>query len=58
MYYEEYKKPLEAIHREKQLKKYRRSWKEDLINKMNPDWKDLSEGWFDSREFDSFRRNL
>jgi len=31
-----------AIKREKQLKKWNRAWKENLINEMNPDWNDLS----------------
>lgn len=31
-----------AIKREKQLKKWNRSWKENLINEMNPEWNDLS----------------
>jgi predicted GIY-YIG superfamily endonuclease len=31
-----------AINREKQLKNWRRAWKETLINEMNPDWNDLS----------------
>ena len=30
-----------AIKREKQLKKWRRQWKLELIEKMNPDWDDL-----------------
>ncbi len=30
-----------AIQREKQLKKWLREWKVDLIEKMNPDWHDL-----------------
>jgi putative endonuclease len=30
-----------AITREKQIKKWRRAWKLDLIEKRNPDWKDL-----------------
>ncbi|MBP5616848.1 MAG: GIY-YIG nuclease family protein [Elusimicrobiaceae bacterium] len=33
---------LDAIRREKQLKSWRRSWKEELINRVNPQWKDLS----------------
>lgn len=33
----------EAINREKQLKAGTRKRKEDLINKMNPEWKDLWE---------------
>ena len=31
-----------AIKREKQLKKWNREWKENLIQDMNPDWEDLS----------------
>ena len=30
-----------AILREKQMKKWRRAWKLELIEKSNPDWKDL-----------------
>jgi putative endonuclease len=32
----------DAIHREKQLKEWRRAWKDDLINKSNPQWHDLT----------------
>lgn len=38
---EEYPTALEAIAREKQLKKWRRDWKIALIEKDNPDWIDL-----------------
>ena len=34
-----------AIAREKQLKGWRRSKKENLINQVNPEWKDLSKEW-------------
>ncbi|MBK9177482.1 MAG: GIY-YIG nuclease family protein [Flavobacteriales bacterium] len=33
---------LAAIAREKQLKDWKRSWKEDLVAQMNPEWKDLA----------------
>ena len=36
-----------AIQREKQLKKRNRKWKLELIEKENPEWKDLSKEWFD-----------
>jgi len=35
-----------AIQREKQLKKYYRQWKIDLIEKDNSEWKDLAESWY------------
>ena len=30
-----------AIHREKQIKKWRRNWKNELVEEKNPLWKDL-----------------
>lgn len=41
VYYEEYNDIQGAITREKQLKKWKRRWKLELINAMNPEWKDL-----------------
>jgi len=32
-----------AIEREKKLKKWNRAWKINIIEKNNPEWKDLSE---------------
>lgn len=42
VYYEVYDRLDVGIHREKQLKKWHREWKEKLINDFNPDWKDLA----------------
>lgn len=39
VYFEEYDRITDAIHREKRLKKYKRDWKIDLIEKTNPEWK-------------------
>jgi putative endonuclease len=36
-----------AILKEKQIKRWRRDWKLALIEAENPDWRDLSEGWFE-----------
>jgi putative endonuclease len=44
VYVETYKDVRDAIHREKCLKKWNRSWKIRLIEETNPEWKDLSEG--------------
>jgi len=41
VYYELHEQMLAAIQREKQLKKWNRQWKINLIEKMNPAWKDL-----------------
>ena len=41
VYYEEHQYIEEAIAREKQLKKWNRDWKIELIEKDNPEWKDL-----------------
>jgi putative endonuclease len=40
----------EAIQREKQIKRWRRDWKLQLIEARNPEWRDLSEPWFESPE--------
>ena len=41
VYYEEYNDVIEAISREKQIKKWNRQWKIELIENLNPEWKDL-----------------
>jgi putative endonuclease len=41
VYYEQCESVESTITREKQLKKWKRRWKLDLIEKMNPGWKDL-----------------
>jgi putative endonuclease len=40
---EEYLSILEARTREHALKRWRRAWKFELIEKNNPDWRDLSD---------------
>ena len=43
VYYEWYDRLDVAIKREKQLKNWKREWKDKLINDFNPEWKDLAE---------------
>ena len=40
-YYEVHMDIQQAITREKQMKKWKRQWKIELIEKTNPAWKDL-----------------
>ena len=43
VYFETTKYVNNSIKRERQIKKWNREWKENLIKDMNPDWKDLSD---------------
>ena len=45
VYYEVFENPKQTIAREKQLKKWKREWREVLIDNANKYWKDLSEEW-------------
>ena len=54
VYYEVHSDMSEAIKREKQIKKWNRAWKIELIEKDNPQWVDLwpsltGDGSMDSR---------
>jgi putative endonuclease len=47
VYFEETGDILAAIGREKEIKGWTRAKKIALIESTNPEWRDLSEGWFD-----------
>ena len=42
VYFEGFQRIEDAIHREKLLKKWKRTWKIEMISEFNPEWKDLS----------------
>jgi putative endonuclease len=44
VYYEFHSDMTSAIVREKQIKKWNRAWKIELIESVNPDWRDLWQG--------------
>lgn len=46
VYFEKYETQDEAFTRERQMKKWNRAWKLELIEKENPQWLDLSKDWF------------
>jgi putative endonuclease len=43
VYFEEFPSILEARARERVLKRWRREWKFALIEKFNPDWRDITD---------------
>jgi putative endonuclease len=43
VWYELHEDMLTAIAREKTLKEWKRTWKLELIEQQNPEWKDLYE---------------
>jgi putative endonuclease len=43
VYIEAFDSILEARAREHSLKRWRRAWKIELIEKLNPDWRDLTD---------------
>ncbi len=45
VWYEPQESMIFAIHREKQIKKYKREWKINLIERDNPNWDDLYLGF-------------
>ncbi len=46
VYYEETNDINKALLFEKRIKKWNRAWKIKLIEKDNPEWKDLAKHWF------------
>ena len=47
VYFETFSDVTSVIAREKQIKRWRREKKLRLITQENPDWRDLSDGWYD-----------
>ena len=45
VYFEETNNIIEAIQREKELKKWRREKKNLLVEMQNKEWKDISDNW-------------
>jgi putative endonuclease len=44
VWFEEFTNPEDAIAFEKKLKRWRRTWKDELIVRENPEWLDLYDG--------------
>ena len=50
LYFEQFEDVHMAIKREKQIKRYRREWKKNLINSQNSEWNDLAKEWYEDYE--------
>ena len=46
VHFEQFADSRDAIEREKQLKRWRREKKITLIERENPEWRDISEDWY------------
>jgi len=46
VYFEHSGKMMDAIEREKEIKKWNRQKKQDLIKTINPSWNDLAQNWY------------
>ncbi|MEO0505058.1 MAG: GIY-YIG nuclease family protein [Bacteroidota bacterium] len=47
VYFEIHNQVKDAILREKRIKKWKRTWKLELIASTNPDWIDLAKDWYE-----------
>ncbi len=47
VYLEECNNVTDVIAREKQIKGWKRDKKNELVEIINPEWKDLAEGWYE-----------
>jgi putative endonuclease len=45
VWFEEYADAEEALTRERLIKRWPRAWKNKLVEKDNPEWRDLAEDW-------------
>ena len=56
VYFERYDSVRTAIRREKNLKDWRREKKIALIEAANPEWRDLSYGWYQRHRYQPERK--
>ena len=54
VYYDETNDVYVALLREKQIKKWKRTWKIKLIEENNPNWDDLAKDWFSEEDLKKY----
>ncbi|MBM3326153.1 MAG: GIY-YIG nuclease family protein [Calditrichaeota bacterium] len=55
VFFQEFNDVRDAISAERRIKGWKRFRKNELISELNPDWKDLSEEWFEEGRDPSLR---
>ena len=58
MYYERIHGMMNAINREKQLKRWHKEWKWNLVKSVNPELNDLAADWFSEDEIKQAREKF
>ena len=58
MYFEKIQGMQNAIDREKQLKRWHREWKWNLIKENNPELNDLASDWYSDDEIKAFKEGM
>jgi putative endonuclease len=58
LFYEEHPLITDAIAREKQLKRWHRDWKWNLIKEQNPELNDIAKDWFSAAEICDYKEML
>lgn len=56
IYFEEFHSIIDAIAREKQLKRWHKEWKWNLIKNFNPDCLDLASNWYDKDHMTAYKK--
>ncbi|MDB5229138.1 MAG: excinuclease subunit [Bacteroidota bacterium] len=54
IYFEEHGEIMDAIDREKQLKKWNRKWKDELIDTINKNRLDLAKDWYTTEDISDY----
>src|SRR5437764_15268245 len=55
LHYEKLPSMNDAIAREKQMKKWNREWKINLIKELNPDLNDIAADWYEDEQIENCR---
>ena len=58
IYFEEFEDIMDAIDREKQLKKWNRQWKDNLVDTINKNRIDLAKDWYTKDDISDYLASI